>query len=144
MPKAWIYYIAVLFPLVIRVLVLDIGFAEWLWYRGHEDAYYFFSNLATNPLFLDFLGGWPLPVFVATVLCYWTMDEDHEAIPTQFLLLPIVYVPFSIIGNALSKLTFDVTTLYSHPLVLIPAGYLYLVPWIMFVHVFCKLRLLVD
>lgn len=144
MPKAWIYYIALILPLLFSVLVSSTFFTNWLWYAGYEDMYYFLTALSVNPMFLEFVGGWPFVVFVGTVICYWRMDEDHDAIDKQFFLLPLVYVPFSIIGTALTNLSFDASTLYSHPLVIIPGGYMYLLPWILFVWVFTKLRLLVE
>ena len=144
MPKAWIYYIAVFIPFVVSVVIAHTGFVEWLWYNGHEDAYYFWSALRVNPMFVDFVGGWPLPVFICTVLIYWSMEADADTMSKQFLLLPIVYVPFSIVGNALSRFTIDTSTLYAYPLVLLPAGYLYILPWVCFIWIFTKLHLVTE
>ena len=144
MPKAWIYYIALILPLAFRVLVLNTGFDEWLWYRGDADGYYLISALKANPLFLELIGGWALPLFVCTVFIYWHAEDDHDDMSAQFLMLPIVYVPFAIAGHALETFTIDLSTFYSYPLVLIMGGYVYIFPWIAFVGVFSKLRLVAD
>lgn len=141
MPRTWIYYIALALPLVFRVLILNTGFVEWLWYHDHQDAYYALSNLSVNETFLEFIGGWALPVFIITVYSYWTIDQDVDAISSQFLMLPIVYVPFTIVANILTHWTFDGSLFYIHPLIVIPAGYVYVFPWVAFVWVFSKLRL---
>lgn len=144
MPKAWIYYIALLLPLVIRLVLVNTLFLNWLWYAGYEEAYYYLSTLSVNPMFQEFAGVWPLTIFVGTVYTYWFMDEDYDAIPKQFLLLPLVYVPFSIIGTTLVNRAFEASMLFTHPIVIIFGGYLYVLPWVLFVWVFCKLHLLVD
>lgn len=141
MPKTWIYFIALVLPLLLRALLLPTALVEVLWYRGYEDAYYFFSALRINPNFLEYWGGWPLPVFVITVLSYWTAEYDEEVISRTFLLLPIAYVPFSVFGTMLTKLEFNASLLYLHPLVLIPTGYLYILPWVIFVWILEKMRL---
>ena len=141
MPRTWIYSIALVLPMLFSILVLYTPFVDWLWYQQHEGAYYLLSALKVNPWFVEFLGGWGLPVFTCTVVAYWQMDHDDDAIASQFMLLPIAYVPFSIIGAMLTKLQFDATFFYTHPLVVIPVGYLYLFPWMLFVWVFSKLRL---
>ncbi len=144
MPSTWIYFIALVLLLVLRVAVIDTTlFAEWLWYRGQPDAYYFVLSLRDNQQLLEFVGGWPLPMFVVTVFAYWIMDDDEKDMGVQFLMLPLVFVPFSIVGHTLVHRAFDVTTLYIHPLVLLPAGYLYVLPWMLFVWVFTKLKLVV-
>lgn len=140
MPRAWLYYIAVALPLVFRILVLNTSFAEWLWYRGYADTYYFLSALTVNEYFLEFIGGWALPVFTLTVYSYWAIEHDHEAIASQFLMLPIVYVPFTIMANILTNWTFDGSLFYVHPLIVLPAGYLYVLPWAMFIALLAKLR----
>lgn len=143
MPKTWLYFIALTLPLIFRVLLLDIGVVEWFWYHGYENTYYFLRDLRANSYFQEYWGDWPLPIFVMTVIVYWMADFDEEAISRQFLLLPIVYVPFSVIGTMLVSREFDVTLLYLHPLVLIPTGYLYILPWVVFVWVFDKLGLVI-
>jgi hypothetical protein len=141
MPRMWIYFIALALPLAFRIVVVNTGLDEWLWYQRYPDAYYILSALKVNPLFLETLALWPLAFFTGTMFFYWTIDLDDEAIASQFLLLPIIYVPFSILGTWVLNWGFDFTLFYKHPLVLIPAGYLYLFPWIVFVWVFSKLRL---
>lgn len=145
MPKTWIYFLAVLLLLAFHVLVMDTRFfLDWLWYSGHETHYHLLNAVSTNEQVIELFGGWPLPVFVVTVLYYWIDRHDEEDnISGQFLLLPLFYVPFLIVGNAIVDLSFDPATLYMYPVVVIPAGYLYVLPWAAFVWVFSKLRLVV-
>lgn len=141
MPGTWIYFIALGLPLLLRTLLWPDTVVEWFWYQGHEEAYHFLSRLRVNPHFLEYWGGWPLPVFIITVFIYWAAEYDEESIARQFLLLPLAYVPFSVFGTMLERLEFDASLLYLHPLILIPTGYLYVLPWVVFVWVFSKLRL---
>jgi len=141
MPKTWLYFIALILPLVVRVLILNTGFVDWLWYQHHEGAYRLLSELKTQPQFLAFIGGWPLPVFIVTIICWWNIEEGDDAIPAQFLLLPLAYVPFTIIGDALVTGTFEESNLYIHPLVILPIGYIYVFTWTIFIWVLDKLRL---
>lgn len=143
MPRTWIYFIALVLPLAFSLVVLYSGLAEWLWYRGDAERYYLLAGLRENDFFREFLGGWALPVFTGSVFAFWLIDYDDEAIAAQFLLLPLVYAPFSIIGAWLANWHFDVTLLFIHPLVVIPVGYLYVFPWVLFVAVFARLRLVV-
>lgn len=140
MPKTWLYFIAILVPLLFRLLMFQ-SVIEWFWYHHYEDFYYFLSGLSVQPQFMQLVGGWPFPIFIATVLVYWTLDEDDKDLGHQFLLLPLAYVPFAIIFTALFSRSFDISTLYSDPLVIIPFGYLYLLPWVICIWVFDKLRL---
>jgi hypothetical protein len=142
MPKTWIFFIVVGLPLVVWVALRDIGLVELLWYQGYEQLYYTLSALRANAHFQEFFGGWPLPVFTLTVMVYWSSDGEAETIESQFYLLPLAYVPFSVFGTMLVNREFDAALFYIHPFVLIPAGYLYLLPWILFVRVFNKLNLL--
>jgi hypothetical protein len=143
MPRTWIYYLALILPLVAHLFVMDTRFfLEWLWYNGYADYYDVLNVLSVNPQMVDLFGGWPLPVFVGTVLCYW-IGAEEENIDGQFLLLPLAYLPFLIIGKALVSFSFDSAMLYMYPLVIIPIGYLYIFPWVLFVRVFDKLRLVV-
>ncbi|MFW0777152.1 MAG: hypothetical protein ACN2B6_05480 [Rickettsiales bacterium] len=143
MPRAWIYYIAVVLPLVFYVMLEFMPFTDWLWYGGYEREYWFFLGLKDNDTFQEFIGGWPFWVFIFTILVYWNADQDNESVCNQFYLLPVVFVPFSIIGSALMNLEFNPATLYTHPFIIILAGYCYVLPWLMFVWVMSKLRLLV-
>jgi len=143
-PKMWFYYIALIFPLVLRVVLLNTGFIDWLWYQQHVEAYNFLSALRVQPLFLEFIGGWPLPIFIVTVLFYWQMEEHDDGIPLQFLLLPIAYVPFTIVGDILVTAEFHVSNLWIHPLIIIPIGYIYIFSWAIAIWVLDKLRLVMS
>ena len=143
MPKTWIYYLALMFPLIVHLLVMDTRFfLDWLWYNGFPDYYNVLNELSVHPKLVEMFGGWALPFFVGTVLCYW-IGGDEEDIGGQFLLLPIAYVPFLIAARTISAAEFDPAMLYAYPLVVIPVGYLYLFPWVVFIKVFDKLRLVV-
>lgn len=144
MPSTWIYYIALGLLLVGRVVAVDVpGVPEWLWYQGYERLYYSTIALRGNISFLEYFGGWPLPLFIGTVFCYWAMEGDEENIPRQFLLLPIFFVVFSVAGAVLFKHQLSLSILWVHPLVVIPSGYLYILPWMAFVWMFTKLRLVI-
>jgi hypothetical protein len=143
MPRNWIYFIALVFPLVLRVLLLNTPFLVWLWDQGYSQLYALLAALSVNPNFLEFVAGWPLPVFVITVFMYWISDEDGDDLTGQFLVLPIVYVAFAVVGHILLTAQFDVAMLYSYPLIIIACGYLYLLPWVVFVRVFYKLGMMV-
>jgi hypothetical protein len=142
MPKTWIYYLAVIMPLLAHLLVMDTRFfLDWLWYNGYPDYYNVLNELSVHPMLVEMFGGWALPVFIGTVLSYW-VGGDEEDIGGQFLVLPLFYVPFLLVGNAITQ-GFTISMLYTYPLVVIPVGYLYLFPWITFLKVFDRLRLVV-
>ena len=141
MPKTWLYFIALGMLLVGRALLLNVGFVEWLWYSGHEQLYYTLGSLRVNKSFLNYWGGWPLPVFIITVFAYWYIEYDEETISRQFLLLPLAYAPFSVFGTMLTRLEFDASLFSIHPLVVIPIGYLYILPWALAARMFEKFRL---
>ncbi len=145
MPRTWFYFIALLLPLVAAVLVFDTRiFLEWLWYHGYEDYFNTLNELSVQPELVDIFGGWPFPIFIGTVFCYWVKEfHEPDAITLQFLLLPVAFVPFLIIGHALTVWHFDSSTLYSYPLVVIPMGYLYVLPWAVVVWALSKLGLVV-
>ncbi len=146
MPSNWIYYIALILCLVFVVVFAHTDyFAQWLWYKGQEIAYYKFMEMRQTAEFKEFIGSLALPVFLLTAYMYWLSDDDEKDIEKQFMLLPLAYIPFSIIGQVLlSGGEFHSSMLYTHPLVIIPAGYLYIFPWLIFVRVFCKLRLVIE
>lgn len=145
MPRHWLFFIALISILVFRVLVIDTKyFAEWFWYQGDAVSYFALLKFQENPLVLEYIGGWPLPVFVITMFMYWMAGDNAGDINTQFLLLPLAYLPFSIIGSMLQAQSFEPIKILTHPLVIIPSGYLYLLPWIIFVWLFTKLKLVVD
>lgn len=132
-------------PLVMRVLVLNTTFTDWLWYHGYEQQYYFFSSLSVNPSFLLFIGGWPLPVFILTVIAFWAIEtghnDDDEMFEHQFWLLPLMYVPFTVVGDILLTREFHLMNLFAHPVVIIPFGYVYVLMWSIFIRVMYRFRL---
>lgn len=140
MPKLWLYFVALILPFIFRLLLLNAGLTDWLWYHHYEGAYTMLSALAAQPLFLQLIGSWPLPVFIVTVWCYWQMEDD-ECIPSQFLMLPFVYLPFSILGGWIMNSEVNFADLLIHPLIILPAGYIYIFIWALFIWVLDKLRL---
>ncbi len=145
MRKTWLYYVALFMPLILRVLVLNTGFVDWLWYHQYTDSYYFFSNLSVNPSFLRFIGSWALPAFIVTVMSFWLMEsnlEDEDTITHQFLLLPIMYIPYSIIAEFIETLKFNGMNLFAHPVMIIPFGYIYIGMWIVFIRVMERFKLI--
>lgn len=142
MPKSWLYYLSILLPLVFALAVLDTrAVIEWLWYHEYFDAYNKLNPLSVQPQLVKFLGGWPFPVFIGTLTCYWLADGD--AMGEQFLLLPIFYVPFSIIGEILVTREFNPSSLYINPMVIVLAGYCYVLPWAIFVRLLDRMRLVI-
>lgn len=145
MPRNWIYLIALLLILVLRISVVDTTWlAEWFWYRGQADAYYALLRARENPAVLEYIGGWSLPVFVVTVFMYWMNEDADHDIGKQFMLLPLAFLPFVIVGTTLQDLSLNLSKFLIYPLVVIPVGYLYIFPWMLFVWVFTKLRLVVT
>ncbi|MDX1975713.1 MAG: hypothetical protein SFT92_08595 [Rickettsiales bacterium] len=142
MPKHWLYYLALIVPLIIRLLVIDLGLAEWFWYRGNSEMYQLFNHLRSQPQFMEFIGGWALPIFVVTVGGYWHMDDETDH-ASQFLLLPLLYIPFTILVNVVTNHGLNPDILLSHPVLIILFGYLYVLAWIFFIWVFQKLRLVI-
>ena len=141
MPKHWLYFLALGLPLVLRFLMFNTSFVEYLWYQHHEQAYYFLSELRVQPTFASFIGSWALPLFVFTVACYWRMEEEFDSLPHQFLLLPIAYIPFVIAADFLFNHHFETSSLYSYPLIILPFGYMYIFTWVVFIWVMEKVRL---
>ena len=133
MPKVWLYYIALLLPLALRLAVLGPFLTNWLWYSGHEQAFYAIQSIVNSAQFDQFIGNWAYPAFAGAVVCRWMTDEDGDSIPLQFLLLPLFYVPFTIIGDTLAHAEFHLTSLYTFPLVIIPFGYIYIFTWMTFI-----------
>lgn len=146
MPKTWIYVLSLLIPLAAGVLVMDTRFfLEFLWSRGYADEFYFLNWLSTVPEAQGLLGGFGFPVFMVTVFYHWFGHQlDEDEIEKEYFLLPIAYIPFAIAGNLLVNLTWDAAVLYSYPVLCIIAGYLYILPWCLFVWVFSKLNLLAE
>ncbi len=141
MPKTWMYMVGLFIPLIFSVLILRTPFLNWLWYQGFEDSYRVLSQLTINQPFLTYLGSWSYPIFAATMFGYWLMEHEDEAVASQFLLLPIAYVPFSIAVTMISRMQVELSLLYIHPLVIIPVGYVYIAFWYIFVWLLEKIRL---
>lgn len=145
MPRAWLYFLALWLPLAVSVLVLDTRFfLEWLWYKGYGDYYNLLNALSVQPQLVECLKGWPFPIFVMTVFAYW-MTEYHEpeAIAHQFLLLPIAYIPFLIVGRALETWQFTPEMYQMYPFVVLLGGYAYVLAWVAFIWILDRLRLVV-
>lgn len=143
MLQAIIYTIALLLPSIFGLVVGHTGFVDWLWYSGYEQEYYKMATLKEAGSFKTFLSGWPLAVFTGVVLFYWVASGELETVHKQFPLLPLAFVPFSILGTMLISFKFDVSTLYVHPLIIIPAGYLYIFPWLILVWVMKKIGIII-
>lgn len=146
MSKRWAYILGVLFLLVIRFGVLDTNYDEWLYNIGYDGAGDFIFALKESDTFNKFFGGFVVPIFVFTVLAYWAMnvDNDEEAISKQFLLLPLAFIPFSIIAKVLEHATFTPDMLFVHPLIILPFGYLYIGIWKVLIWIFVKCRLIEE
>ena len=141
MNSKFVYILAVLFLLLIRVLVLDINLDVWLYSAHFDDVARFIAALRASPPFIAYMGNWALPVFVVAVLVFWMTEQDGMDIPKQFLLLPIVYVPFSIVGATLATAEFQFSYLYVHPLIILTFGYIYVLYWVILVWLLGKLRI---
>lgn len=141
MSKKWAYFMAVIFLLVVRYGVLNSNYDQLLLSWGYEKTASFIAGLRGSAAFSEFMSNWGLPCFVASVLIFWCTGDD-SSIPIQFLLLPICYIPFSIIGAILMTAEFRVSYLWVHPLVILPFGYLYVSFWTILIWLFEKLRLL--
>ena len=141
MPKTWMYMFALVLPLIFRVLLLHTPMLNWLWYQGYPETYKMLSPLTINAPFLMYIGGWAYPIFVATMFGYWLIEHDDDAVASQFLLLPIAYVPFSIAVTMISRLQADFTLFYVQPLVIIPIGYIYVIFWVVLLWILEKIKL---
>jgi hypothetical protein len=141
MQKKWAYILGVLFLVIIRLIVLETDYDEWLFDLGYDATGNFIYNLKSSDLFNKFFGGYVIFVFVFSVIMYWGMHVDDTSIGLQFLLLPIAYVPFSIVGKVLETAQFEVRMLWIHPLIILPFGYVYVAFWKTLIWLFEKLRL---
>lgn len=143
MPRTWIYFVAMLLPLAVSALIFDSRFfLEWLWYQGYTDYYNLLNEISVQPQLVDILKGWPLVIFTGTVFTYWLTEfHEPEAIAHQFLLLPIIYVPFLIVGRALETWQLTPTMFLEYPFMVLLAGYAYILPWVVLVWVLDRLRL---
>ncbi|NBX03285.1 MAG: hypothetical protein EBR02_04350 [Alphaproteobacteria bacterium] len=143
MPKTWLYIFALVLPLIFSGLLLHTGMLSWLWYNGYPETYTMLSPLTINVPFLTYLGGWAFPIFVATMCGYWIYEHEDDAVASQFLLVPIAYVPFSIAVTMISRMQADFSLFYIQPLVIIPIGYMYVACWVFIIWILEKLRLAV-
>jgi hypothetical protein len=130
MTHKWMYILALLFLPLIRFLVLDINMDAWLLANHHDGIANVLAALRVSPPFLKFIGSWALLVFVGAVLIFWMTEQDDSSLASQFMLLPIIYIPFSIIGMTLATAEFSLSYLYVHPLIILPFGYLYVSFWL--------------
>ncbi len=142
MSKNWLYLAAVLTLPLIRVLVLNLHYDEWLRSIHYERGADFIVALRNNPRFGEFIGGWVFPSFIGLLLIYWIVEEDKSRIPMQFMLMPLAYVPFSMVGFTLVNAEFQVSYLYTNPLVILTFGYLYVLFWVAAIKLFEKLKII--
>ena len=129
MSSRFIYIFAVLLLPLIRAFVIELHGDEWLLANHFDHAAAFVAMLRNSVPFIDYMGSWALLVFVAAVMLFWMTEEDATNIARQFWLLPIAYVPFSIVGMILETAQFHFSYLYVHPLIILPFGYLYMSLW---------------
>lgn len=141
MPKTWVYIFSLLLPVIFSLLVVRTPFVDWLWYNGYPELYNTLALLKINAVFLTYMGSWALPIFVATAIGYWMMETEDEIISSQYLLVPIAYVPFSLVVTMVANMQVDFTWFYIQPLVIIPAGYVYIFMWIIIIWVLEKIKL---
>lgn len=132
MSKKLFYFLAVLMLPVIRIIVLHTGYDEWLAHAHYDRAAAFITMLKNNTLFQQFIGGWVFPFYIIAVIAFWCAEEDDTRIGQQFMLLPLGYIPFTILGFTLVNADFQVSYLYVHPIVIITFGYLYVLTWTFF------------
>ena len=132
---------AVLYLPLIRLLVLNTQADVWLTSVHFTNVAALIGMLRESPPFIAYVGGWAMPVFVASVFLFWITEQENADIPKQFLLLPITYVPFSIIGTVLQTAEFQVSYLYVQPLVILPFGYLYVSFWTIFIWLLGKINI---
>ena len=141
MSSRFFYVFAVLLLPMIRLLVIDAHSDDWLLAMHYDRTAEFVAGLRNSVPFITYMGSWALLVFVAAVMLFWMTEEDTANIAKQFLLLPIAYVPFSIVGMTLATADFQVAYLYVHPLVILPFGYLYVAFWLLLIWLLGKLHI---
>ena len=142
MNKNWLYLLA--FLLLPALSLLVALHCDDQFHAAHYDrAALIIAALRDNDQFHDFLGGWVFAAFAALVLIYWAIAEDKSCIQTQFMLLPLAYIPFSIVGFILMHAEFQVSYLYTNPMIILIFGYSYVLTWAVIVWMFDKLKLVV-
>ena len=139
MPKTWVYIFALILPIILRVLLVNTSLDTWFWYHGYPNVYKFLAALAVNQIFLTYIGGWALPIFVVTMIGYWMIESEDEVVSSQFLLVPIAYVPFSLVVTMVATMNVDIRLFYIQPLTIIPLGYVYVFMWIIILWVLEKI-----
>ena len=142
MSKNWVYLLAVIALPVLSTIVNYTHCDQWLLSVNHARAASMINAMRANEQFQAFIGGWVFPVFIALLLVYWLVQEDRSNIPMHFVLLPLAYIPFSIVGFTLVNAEFQVSYLYSNPLIILTFGYAYVLFWWGFVSLFEKLKML--
>ena len=142
MNSKWLYIFAVIFLLLLRLVVLNTQADVWLMSAHFTTLANIIATLRGSGVFVTYVGNWALPVFVAAVMVFWLTEQDGADHAKQFLLLPIVYVPFSIVGMILQTAVFEFSYLYVHPLVILPFGYIYIFFWVALAWLLGKLGLL--
>jgi len=141
MNRNWLYLLAVLLLPLLSLLVNVVHYDDWLHAHHYDHTAALIVLLRDNDQFQDFIGGWVFPAFVALVVGYWAIAEDKSCIPTQFILLPLAYIPFSILGFTLVHAEFQFSYLYTNPLIILAFGYGYALIWAAIVWLFDKLKL---
>lgn len=130
MPRSWLYILALLLAAIAAASIFDTRvFLEWLWYNGYEDYFNILNEISVQSPWVNIFGGWPFPLFVFTVICFWIQEQTPSSITFQFLVLPIAFIPFLIVARAVGAWYIDNDTLYAYPMAIILAGYAYLLPW---------------
>ena len=130
-----------MFLLMFRVLINELNYDMYLRQWHYERAADILLKVRNHPQFQSFLGGYVFPVFVAMYLSWWAIEEDKSFIPVQFLLMPLAYVPISIVGFTLVNAEFSLSYLYVNPLVILTFGYIYVLFWYAFIVLMEKLGL---
>jgi|GEM_PF-2566258 len=141
MPRSWMYFFALVFPILFRVLLLNLSLHEWFWYNDYKTVYQLLARLSVSELFLNLVAGWGYPVFVITIMSYWLMGAEDETVSQQFLLLPLAYVPFAMVADILINMEVNVKIFYTYPFVIIPFGYIYVFFWIVVIWLLGKIRI---
>ena len=141
MNSKWIYILAVLLLPLLRVLVIDIQIDEWLMSQHFYSVAYGIAVLRDSPAFIEYIGNWALPVFVGATFFFWVTERGDADISKHFLLLPIAYVPFNIVGTVLKTAEFHFSYLYVQPLVILTFGYIYVSLWAVLVWLLGKLHI---
>jgi hypothetical protein len=133
-----------LLPAFIGLLLMNTPVVDELWFAHYEWLYYVLSAVKSNHQFQAFVGAWKLPMFVVTAICWWQMEDEHEAVPIHFLLLPLVYVPFAIVCDILPFGPPPDFNVFGYPVVILPFGYIYVFSCTALVWLMTKLGLIIS